>query len=258
LDTEAIHQKLKRSGWALVEQVLPADLLGRLREELEQAYEVCRGVQVRNGVGEGTDGTVHHVVGLGSSFLELLERLPVWAVVERYFGGQYILNSFGGVLTVSGSKTYLGRVHRDIRTFSGELPLMMNMLIMLDEFTEDNGATYLLAGSHLRPDRPGDEWFFAHAVRAVGPAGSVVMFNSNLWHAAGVNRTPGPRRALTLTITPPSLKQQCDYPRLIGYEKAGQLSPRLRQLLGYNARVPSSLEEWYQPPEKRFYQRDQG
>jgi hypothetical protein len=29
-------------------------------------------------------------------------------------------------------------------------------------------------------------------------------------------------------------------------------------VLGYNARVPATLDEWYQPPERRMYRSDQG
>ena len=34
--------------------------------------------------------------------------------------------------------------------------------------------------------------------------------------------------------------------------------PRLRQVLGYNARVPATHDEWYQPSENRKYKPDQG
>jgi len=84
------------------------------------------------------------------------------------------------------------------------------------------------------------------------------MFDSNLWHAAGINRSDRPRRALTLAFTRPFMKQQLDYPRALGYARREALSPTLRQLLGYNARVPASLDEWYQPPDKRLYKREQG
>jgi len=54
------------------------------------------------------------------------------------------------------------------------------------------------------------------------------------------------------------VKQQLDYPRALGDEFGASLSPVLRQVLGYNARVPASLDEWYQPPERRLYQKSQG
>jgi ectoine hydroxylase-related dioxygenase (phytanoyl-CoA dioxygenase family) len=115
-----------------------------------------------------------------------------------------------------------------------------------------------MSGSHRSADKPSDEQFFKNAARAVGSAGSVVIFNSNLWHAAGANTTRAARRALTIVFTKPFMKQQLDYPRALGYDRASEFSEPVRQVLGYNARVPSSLDEWYQPPEKRLYQRNQG
>jgi len=162
------------------------------------------------------------------------------------------------VLNLPNDVAYVGSVHRDLRTFSGDLRLMAQLLVMIDEFTEENGATYLFGGSHRLREKPSDEVFFKSAVRAVGPAGSMIMFNSNLWHAAGINRSDRPRRALTLAFTRPFMKQQLDYPRALGYARREALSPTLRQVLGYNARVPASLDEWYQPPDKRLYKREQG
>jgi hypothetical protein len=250
MDLDAFRTAMATSGWVKIENGMAPELLAGLRADLANAYRVCREVQVRKGLGEATDGTAHHIVGLGSFFLRMLEELPIWPYVNAYFGGKSILNSFGGVVHVCGTRTYLGRIHRDIRTFSGSFPLMMNVLVMLDSFTAMNGATYLLEGSHLRPERPTDEVFFRDAVRAVGPAGALVMFNSNIWHAAGENRTGEARRALTLTLTPPYFKQQCDYPRMLGYKRVQQFSQHLQQLLGYSSRIPADLEEWYQPLEK--------
>lgn len=253
-----VVETLESQGWALVPGVVDAELRIRLIDQLEQAREHQRAIQLANGVGDGTDGTVHHLPLAGGAFLELLEREPLPGVMEAFFAGPYIINTYGGVLNLPSNLSYVGRIHRDLRTFSGGLRLMAQWLVMLDEFTEENGATYLLSGSHTSPNPPDEKAFFAAAARAVGSAGSIVVFNSNLWHAAGVNRSASPRRALTIAFTRPFIKQQLDYPRALGYESVSSLSPRLRQLLGYNARVPSSLDEWYQPPERRLYQRDQG
>lgn len=53
------------------------------------------------------------------------------------------------------------------------------------------------------------------------------------------------------------MKQLLDYPRAIGYDKIDQFNPKLQQLLGYHSRVPASLNEWYQPEDKRFYKKNQ-
>jgi hypothetical protein len=255
---EGTDLAIRENGWTLLASSLPADFVTRLASELEAAYAEQRAVQVRNGVGEGTEGVVHHLPIAGGAFLELLQGGYGQKVLGDFFAGPYILNTFGGLLNRPSERSYVARVHRDQRTFSGELHLMAQLLVMLDDFTEENGATYLLTGSHRLPDKPPDDLFFRDAVRAVAPAGSIVVFDSNLWHAAGINRSTRPRRALTLNFTRPFIKQQLDYPRALGYERGESLSPALRQLLGYNARIPVSLDEWYQPPDKRLYKRDQG
>lgn len=248
---------LAERGWVVFYSVLPASLIDRLKHDLESAYSTCRATQLKNGVAENTDGSVHHLIGLGHSFLELLEAIPLWPNVETYFGGKFILNSMGGIINKPGGKTYASNVHRDVRTYYRDKPLMLNMLVMLDDFTQENGATHLLSGSHLFEEKPSDDVFLAQSEQAVGSAGSILLFNSNIWHAAGQNRTNALRRCITPTFSRPFMKQQCDYPRVLGYDHAHALSPMMRQILGYNSRVPASLEEWYQPPEKRMFQSDQ-
>jgi hypothetical protein len=253
-----VELTLHENGWAMLPSRVPAERVSRLSRQLDAVYAEQRALQLRNGVGDGTDGTVHHLPCAGGAFLELLEQDHGQTLLERFFQGPFILNTFGGVLNLPNDASYVVAVHRDQRTFSGDLHLMAQLLVMLDDFTEENGATYLLTGSHRLRDKPADDAFFREAARAVGPAGSIVVFDSNLWHAAGVNRSDRPRRALTLAFTRPFIKQQLDYARALGYDRGDGFSPVLRQLLGYNARVPASLDEWYQPPEKRMYKRGQG
>lgn len=238
----------------VADAVLGEAFIGRLNDDLEIAYRTCRDIQQRNGVDVNTDGTVHHVVASGGSFLELLERNVLGEMVDEYFGSKWILNSFGGVINQPSRPSYVCNVHRDVRFFTGSLPVMLNMLIMLDDFTLSNGATYLLSGSHRRAEKPTDELFFEQADRAVGSRGSILLFDASVWHAAGLNRTERVRRALTLTFTKSCFKQQLDYCRLIGYDQIAASSPHLKQVLGFNARVPANLDEWYQKPENRFYQ----
>ena len=245
-------------GWTVVDGVIDAGMLQRLREDLERAYTVCRAVQVSNVVDESTDGTVHHLLAVEGAFLEFLGHLPLDELLRSFFGGPYILNSYGGVLNQKGSPSYVSRPHRDVRRFSQGLPVMMNILFPLDDFSLDNGATHLLTGSHLKDAAPDEENFFRTSDRALLRAGSSLVFDANLWHAAGRNRTDTPRRALTLTFTPPWYKQQLDYCRLLGEPTIQQLSPSLQQVLGYRSRTPTSLDEWYRPRAERFYQPDQG
>ena len=253
-----LRERLKAVGWCLFAEMIDSAFIEELSHALDEAHSVCRAIQIRNGLPPNTDGTVHHLVAFKGVFLDLLGRGFLTDELLDYFGGQFILNSFGGVINRKAAPSYVCNIHRDTRSFTGDLPLMANVLVMLDDFTLDNGATYLLAGSHRQPDKPSEIDFFAGADRATAPKGSFLLFNSNLWHAAGLNHTDSPRRCLTLTFTKPYIKQQLDYPRLVGHSQINELTTDLRQILGYNARVPASLEEWYQPADQRYYRADQG
>lgn len=259
MDLSTFEARMQQDGWVVFDSFVDEALVEKMRADMMRAYEICRGIQIKNGIAANTEGTLHHLIGLGDSWLGYLDRMQaLMPHLESYFRGKFILNSFGGNI-LQRSASYASAVHRDIRTYSGDLPLLLNTLVMLDDFTEENGATYLMTGSHLDcPDKPSDQAFYARAGRAIGKAGSVLMFNSNLWHAAGVNTTPVARRSVTPMFCKPFIKQQCDYPRVVGYDRMDALTDHQRQILGYYARVPASLEEWYQPPERRMYRPGQG
>ncbi|MFU8817380.1 MAG: phytanoyl-CoA dioxygenase family protein [Pseudomonadales bacterium] len=258
-DVDSFRQLIDRNGWVVFDSVLDEQQCNDLIAAHDLATQACREIQIRNGVADGTAGTSHHLVVFEGAFLEFLEDLPLYPYLCAYFdGGPFILNSFGGVSNFrADSSSYVGKVHRDIRSWSGDLHLMMNMLVMLDDFTPENGATWLMPQSHRLAAQPADDEFFAVAEQAVAPRGSIVLFNSNLWHAAGKNTTPCTRRGLTPMFTKPFYKPQFDYCRFFGDRVTG-FSPLVQQLLGYHARVPADLDEWYRKPESRMYRPDQG
>jgi hypothetical protein len=249
---------LASRGWCVVPGALPTELVARVREQMAPAAARRQAIRARNGVEGHNDGTLHHLVADHPAFLEVIDHLArLEPLFSRFFGGRCVLNSYGGVINVRDTRAYVHAVHRDIRFGSQDRRFMLNLLLMLDPFTADNGATYLLSGSHRQNNKPDDSHFQAHAERATGSAGSMLFFDSRLWHAAGDNQTSGPRRALTLTLTPPFFKPQMDYCRLLGEDSVRSMSPLRRQLLGFNARVPDSLDTYYVPVAERRYQRGQ-
>lgn len=256
LGLEEFKGTMADTGIVIFENVVPKDLISEMREDLYSSYEKCREIQVKNGISEHNEYTTHHLIILADSFMKYLEWSEIFEpYLQDHFGRMYILNSFGGAINKARSRSYAHEIHCDVRSYSPpELPFILNTLVMLDDFTEDNGATYLLPGSHKAyPQKPDKDEFFANAIRATAPAGSVLMFNSNVWHAGGDNQTDKDRCSVTPMYCQPFFKPQFDYPRAFGYDKAGDFSEFMSQLLGYNARTPATLDEWYQPPENRMY-----
>lgn len=253
MELELFNRQMSERGWVKFPAVVPDDLVVRMLDDLQHAYKHCRKIQIENDV-DNSEGTCHHLIGQGNSFLEyldLFEDLNEYA--ESYFGGKYILNAFGGNILTKDS-SYANTIHRDMRSFSGTLPLMLNTIVMLDDFTLDNGATWLMNQGHIHADKPSPEDFSKSAFPITGNAGDVVFFNSNMWHRAGANTTDRPRRSVTPMFTRPFYKQQFNYARFVEPD----YSEWIKQVLGAYSRTPAILSDWYRSPEKRFYRGDQG
>ena len=245
-------------GYAHFPQACAAPLVAALCDEMERAFPYYAEKQRECGYTGTNDGGLHHVLCVGGAFLDLIQSLPASETIAEYFASKFIINSCGAFCSTANTAFYSNNVHRDIRTFSQGVPLMLNMIVMLDDFTPDNGATFLLPKSHTRAERPEDAYFYGNSVRALGKSGDVVLFDSNLWHAGGRNTSSSQRRAVTLTLSRPYLKQQFDYATALGLENVAQMTDIQKQLLGYFARTPASLNEWYQPAESRMYRAGQG
>jgi hypothetical protein len=251
---------MQTRGWVLFPGCLSDGDVRALGQDCERAYAACRKVQQKNGVATASmEGAAHHVVGHGGALDRFIEHLPLQEEIERYFdGGKYIILTYGAAINPPGAKTYTSKPHRDVRAYTPDYHLSLNMLVMLDDFTVDNGATLLLDGSHHAPEPPSAAVFERHARQILGKAGDILLFNSLVVHSAAPNRTASsPRRCLTLCFGRPYVKPQIDYARYLPQAVQDRFTPFARQLLGFNARVASSLEEYYQPMERWMFKADQ-
>jgi ectoine hydroxylase-related dioxygenase (phytanoyl-CoA dioxygenase family) len=111
-----------------------------------------------------------------------------------------------------------------------------NSIWLLDDFTADNGATRVVPGSHLSGKSPGDVMAdtsdaFPGEVLLLAPAGTVVVFNSHLWHGGTLNRTSRPRRALHAYFTRRGDAQQLDQRKYARPETLARLGPAARFII---------------------------
>lgn len=258
MNVETFKEQMDRDGWVKIPNVYRMALIDEIAADVMELDEVYTPIQREAGVYENTRNAYHHTLLVCPSMLQLLDDNPIHPYLEAYFEGQYILNTMGASVVYPNTPIYTSRVHRDVRSFTKGFPLLLNTLICLDDSTLENGATWMLSGSHKHPIQPDDTYFYEHAVRIEAKKGDVLIFDGNIWHAAGANKSESVRRIITPIYTKPFFKQQLDYPKAFGYDFARLISPYLKQVLGYNALTPTRLDEFYQPTEKRFYKNSQG
>jgi ectoine hydroxylase-related dioxygenase (phytanoyl-CoA dioxygenase family) len=254
-------QELETKGYTILRNKIQLDWLDRLSEAIDKSFIDHRKIQVKNNNDIKTEGVALHVMLNDSIFIEFLKHLQdigfIKNLQDHYFKSKCILNSFSALDNLPNQPNFSAIVHRDLRFYSGDFPIMINCLVMVDDFTIENGGTYLLPKSHLKKEKPSDDYFFSNADQATGKRGDILIFNANVWHSSAPNKTQEHRRAIPITISKSFMKQLLDYPRAIGYDRIDEFDYDFQQLLGYHSRVPASLEEWYQPEDKRYYKKDQ-
>jgi hypothetical protein len=90
-----------------------------------------------------------------------------------------------------------------------DLVMHLTALLMISPFTEQNGGTLVVPGSHREPTNPTDPTLGIdpHAAHpdefcVTGSAGSVALFDSRTWHAAPANPSNQPRVSVGVRYAP--------------------------------------------------------
>ena len=259
---ESNNIELNKLGYTIIRNVVDEEFLNTLRSSIDIEFTKHRKIQIDNNTDVKANGIAHHILLANNIFIDLLEYLQkkdLFSFLQNhFFKSKFIVHSMSALNNLPNQNNYYpSAVHRDIRFYSGEVPIMVNCLLMIDDFTIENGGTYLLPHSHLSEEKVTDEEFFKNAVQAEGKKGDILIFNSNVWHAAAPNKTEQDRRAIPIVFSKSTMKQLLDYPRAIGYNNMDNFTPDLQQILGYYSRVPASLDEWYKPNDERLYKKEQ-
>lgn len=251
-------------GVAVVHDVLDPSFIERTREALYAAQS-----RIRQDVGEerlrraGELGVLRLMMKYDPHFFAFLEVPELLAIVDSTVSDTAVLHLQNGFVLPSyppgeRPESFQGTFHRDFpRHLEGYLA-SINVLFAIDDFTKDNGGTVIVPGTHERADTPDADYLAARAVPVECPAGSMLVFDSTLWHAAGANTSGKDRLGLNHQFTRSFIKQQIDYVRALGDDVVLAQPDRTQQLLGWYTRVVTSLDEYYRPSEERLYRSGQG
>ena len=137
-------------------------------------------------------------------------------------------------------------------------PVVANCMWMLSDFTETNGATEVVPGSHLTGAHPNQEDQSIYPVKqAVSKEGTLMVLDGRLWHGTGANTGNTDRLGVLTTFCAPQFRQQEN--QTIGLDRKlwDSCSNKLRSRLGFKVwnaygRIESSVEEMIEPEPKRI------
>jgi ectoine hydroxylase-related dioxygenase (phytanoyl-CoA dioxygenase family) len=229
-DLEAAKADLDAIGFTRIRGTKSDEHLARIRDRLEEqaAGERAHGKAFFL---EGPNQRVWNLANKGEVFRDWACDPDVSALVEHMLGPDYLLFSLtANIAGKGGEKMFL---HGD-QQFSkiDTLPVVANSILMLVDFTAENGATMIVPGSHDigRWPKPEND---ADAIPAIGPAGTVLVYDGRLWHGTGANRTDALRPAILTAYSRPYIRTQENHSLSIAPEVYDACSPRMLTLLGF-------------------------
>jgi ectoine hydroxylase-related dioxygenase (phytanoyl-CoA dioxygenase family) len=230
---DRVVELLDRDGFAIVERYLTPDQVVAKRADLQRILdEVPRG---RNEFEGFETRRIYALFAKTRAFdAEAVDPL-LTGVLDRVLGDAQ-LSAPVGISIGPGESAQL--LHRDDGVYPLPDPkpeLVLNTMWALDDFTEANGATRVIPGSHRWsevPQGPGEP------VAATMPAGSVMFFRGSLLHGGGANTTDRSRLGVILHFCAAWLRPQENHVLGVPRELVRELPERLQELLGYGVTGP--------------------
>jgi ectoine hydroxylase-related dioxygenase (phytanoyl-CoA dioxygenase family) len=259
-----VLESVSTFGYAVVEGVLSASFIESTRDAMYRAQE-----KILSDVGKerldraGEVGVLRLMMKYDRHFFKFLEIPELLEIIDNTVSNTAIMHLQNGFILPSSTREHSPRVfqnrfHQDFPRVLNGFVASINMMFAIDEFSTETGATHVVPKTHQRASSPDQDYLSKNAVAVECPAGSMVVFDSTLWHAAGANTSGKDRLAINHQFTRSYFKQQIDYVRALGDVAVLSQPPRTQQLLGWYTRVVTSLDEYYRSESDRLYRKDQG
>jgi hypothetical protein len=229
-----VAEILERDGCAVVDRLIERSAIERVMGELAPFLEVTP---------LGPDRfSGHHTRRTGA----LIARSPAARELVTH---PLVLGTVGGVLERAtnfqlhltqmiaiGPDEPAQAVHRDqwafdFFPFPKGWEVQCNTIWAMTDFTEENGATRVIPGSHRLDDRL--SFKEEDTEPAEMEAGSVLLYSGSLYHGGGANRSSAVRYGLNVTYVVGWLRQEENQYLSVPREVASTLPEPLLRLMGY-------------------------
>jgi ectoine hydroxylase-related dioxygenase (phytanoyl-CoA dioxygenase family) len=234
--TETEKEQLDTLGYLPLPGIIDSDLVAALclrQQELLDEEGDRAGTEVHQE--KGTD-RLSDLINKGAVYHIVITQPRVLAAISHVLGGDLKLSSLNSRNALPGQG--LQGLHADWgRLETPGVYQVCNSLWLLDDFTQDNGATRVVPGTHRGTATPGEEMAnptspHPDEVLLQGKAGDVLVMNSHTWHGGTINRTNGPRRVLHGYFCRRHQPQQLNQQKYIRPETLLHLSEAARTVLG--------------------------
>ncbi len=238
-----ITNNIKKNGYAVINNVLTHEECERFKAYLNEDAE--KYMPLHANAKPTTNASLHNlssekvVFNLHNKRLEYYELLGhplITSIMDVILKeGSYLNNDPYYLYNNSARNPLQGseqQLHIDSRFPGTKFIFVANVLWMLDDFTEQSGATRIVPQSHLSGEYAIDGKKYDNELLVTAPRGSVLIFDASLWHGSSYKHNDDERWALTLGYARWFRKPAYDFMQNIPQEIFENLTDKQKELIG--------------------------
>jgi ectoine hydroxylase-related dioxygenase (phytanoyl-CoA dioxygenase family) len=233
-DLEAHLTRIAEDGYTILPDAIEPDLVDEIDEALLK-LEHDLGTVPADNLFEGVRTMrVYNLLVHGATFEKIPVHPNVLPVVEAVLDPGLLISSLSSIAI--GPDEQAQPIHADdqlIPLTRPHVPIICNTMWAISDFTEENGATRLVPGSHLLDEAPNPLELY-ETIAAEMPKGSVLVWVGSLWHGGGANRTDVRRVGIAMNYCAGYIRQQENQQLGIPPSLVKTFPRRLQELIGYS------------------------
>jgi hypothetical protein len=231
---EAVVDAIRRDGAVIVDRLVPNDLLDTLAAELGPSFaETGFGTDEFNGLHTRRTGAL---IARSETARQLVQHPLVLGATKEMLSHStnFQLHITQAIAIGPGSPAQ--PIHRDqwawdFFPFPDDYEVEVSAIWALTDFTEANGATRVVPGSHRAGD--GKTYVEEDSVPAAMERGSVVLYTGSEYHGGGANLSDQTRVGVQCSYAVGWLRQEENQYLSVPLDTARTLPVDLLRLMGY-------------------------
>lgn len=233
IDRASHLEAISDQGFTVVHEAFDAELATALLADLDRLHAELGTRPARNGF-EGTRTLrVYNLLAHAPLWQQVPVHPEVLPIIEGVLDRGCLISSLSSISI--GPDEVAQPIHADDQLMPIPKPhvaTVCNTMWALTDFTEANGATRIIPGSHLADASP-DYGHPYDSIPAEMPAGSVLIWHGSLWHGGGANTTGERRVGIAMNYCAGWIRQQENQQLGLPLDLVRTFEPRLQELCGF-------------------------
>ncbi len=232
-DLDTHLSRISEQGYTIVEDAIDLDLVDALAQDLVRLEADLGVVPARNTFEGVRTVRIYNLLAHGPDFEQIPVHPAILPICEGVLDVGLLVSSLSSIAIGPGESAQ--PIHADDQMLPIAKPhpaTVCNTMWALTDFTESNGATRLIPGSHLADSSP-DLSLSYDSIPAEMAKGSVLVWHGSLWHGGGANKTSERRVGIAMNYCAGYIRQQENQQLGLSSELVRRFPPRLQELVGY-------------------------